>query len=355
MAVTQSRYAPVSSMNPLAERLTRHRFSAAMGDMDEVAEGALKASVAKAGVREPILIWETAEGLQVLDGWHRYQAARNASQRSIPVRRFIGTEEDARELVADKELRRHVSKLERAEATLRLYRDRWAEVGHNQHRGLPESGNPMTTDQLADKAGCSKSTIIEAKRDLIESEQSGLPVAAVRERRKSEAEAEAPPSSKLATHDDPTSPPVPDNGANLGSAAPTEQAAKPSETDELRAEVVDLQARIQELEVQLLEAMDRAKAAESGNDQSAELEALRVSRDDFQSRWRKSEYRVKKLEAEVTDLKAQLSASPPRAAATSGSNSFAPDDGSWAGMTDDLIDRMNAELSDEQDDEPWRN
>lgn len=83
----------------------------------------LARSVNKNGIREPLVIFED----QLLDGRNRIVAASKAELEVVPVRRFVGTIEEAEDLIIDlNEKRRHLTPGQRA-------------VIADEHRGIVEA------------------------------------------------------------------------------------------------------------------------------------------------------------------------------------------------------------------------
>lgn len=99
--------------------MERHPLSAAWGDMPEAEFGALVEDVRQRGVIEPVSIFDG----KVLDGWHRYRAAKAAGKKA-PLREMAPTLEwpELISWVAAKNAhRRHMTKMERAAAVQRCF------------------------------------------------------------------------------------------------------------------------------------------------------------------------------------------------------------------------------------------
>ena len=92
----------------------------------------------------------------VLDGWNRYEAAREVELSSIPCRDYIG---DSPEIfvVRENSNRRHLTKTERAIAALRCLP--MAGVGG------PKDGE-FTMEQVAEMVGVSRPTVAKAKEKV---------------------------------------------------------------------------------------------------------------------------------------------------------------------------------------------
>ena len=127
----------------------RHPLSALMPDMGEEEMEGLAKDVSHNGVREPVWIYQG----MVLDGWHRYQAAKTTGT-ACEVRNFKGG--DPAEFVISMNIeRRHLTKEQRAEAVVRLTESHWM-------RGKRE----ITRKRQATLADTSTASIDRARRKV---------------------------------------------------------------------------------------------------------------------------------------------------------------------------------------------
>lgn len=135
----------------------RHPLSAAWPDMAREDFDALVASIERHGLREPITLMDG----KVLDGWHRYQACESLGIEGATVV-FDGTAEEAENLVNDRHTRRSITPVQRAAAALKMYEWR---TGSGSHKKEIQNRNVTVLDvqQIADKAGVSKSTVEKVK------------------------------------------------------------------------------------------------------------------------------------------------------------------------------------------------
>lgn len=149
--------------------MERHPLSAAWPDLSTGELNELQNDVRARGVLEPICVYES----KVLDGWHRWRAARGIGLTEIRAVEFGGSAEDARDFVIGKNARRrHLSKVEVAQAVLRT--QQWRPVGRpkTEASAAAEAGErPKTTRQIADEIGASAGTVAEARRRLREDDE----------------------------------------------------------------------------------------------------------------------------------------------------------------------------------------
>ena len=88
------------------DQMKRHPLSSELGDMGESAFRLLKRSVAvEYKQHHPIWLFEG----MVLDGWHRFRAARDVGVPQIPAMEFVGTWDEARQFaLSENDYRRHL-------------------------------------------------------------------------------------------------------------------------------------------------------------------------------------------------------------------------------------------------------
>ena len=114
-------------------------------------------SIGRSGIREPINLFEG----KILDGWHRYTAAREAGHEFTPADfiTFTGTLEEAKRLVEDKNgHRRHLTTAQKQEFIKTLIKEnptasdrqiaKWAGVNHRTVAATRERMREKVDDQL---------------------------------------------------------------------------------------------------------------------------------------------------------------------------------------------------------------
>lgn len=247
---------------------------------------ALKDSIMNIGVQNPITLFEG----MVIDGWHRYSAARELDMDCPSVE--LGDVDPRDFVMAQNKARRHTTQAQLAMATTAVYA--WKPMGSNQHKAASalSAEAPKSSKELAKAAGVGVRSIEQAKAvqakaapevvTAVQKGQIGLPKAA--------AIANLPKDEQAAA----IAKPAP---AKKKAAAPT-PAAEPQDSDELHEAV----STINELAAENDLLRDRvAVAAMHGTDEEraqaaetiaelraqiktleAELDATRASRDGFQ-------------------------------------------------------------------------
>ena len=138
----------------------RHPLSAMFPDMPEEDYQELVASIDESGVRTPIMMLDD----KILDGWHRYRAAKDAGLSSLEIHHYDVKEHgDPRRYVADQNIqRRHIPPYERALIMARL--SEWRPSGINS--GTIGADSTLTNHEMAQRAGVSERTIGRAKRTV---------------------------------------------------------------------------------------------------------------------------------------------------------------------------------------------
>lgn len=140
--------------------LERHPLSAMLGDIDEASYQELVESIAKNTQREPILV---TEDNYVIDGWHRYRAARDAGVEPWIEPFDEQNYGDLAAYVIDMNIRRrHLSQMDKARIEV--------EVREWRPHGITTDENTFTTQQMAQEAGVSERTIKRAKAEKRASE-----------------------------------------------------------------------------------------------------------------------------------------------------------------------------------------
>lgn len=140
----------------------RHPLSAAFPDMPAAEFEELVADIKANGLRHAIMLFEG----QILDGWHRYLACKEAMKDGATVGMRMDTYagRDPREYVKSLNLmRRHLTASQRGIAVVAV--NDWRPLGANQHRGSAPGADPApkSTAELATEAGVSTRTIGQAK------------------------------------------------------------------------------------------------------------------------------------------------------------------------------------------------
>ena len=130
----------------------RHPLSSLFPDLppDELRD--LAASIRAEGLRHPILLAGNGDGrAEVLDGWHRYVAARKAGHQfeASDFRRVGGDRNRLIEIVKAENLdRRHLTPSQRAGVLAALYDGKWAIAGD----GRPEGADPGNISGIISKS-----------------------------------------------------------------------------------------------------------------------------------------------------------------------------------------------------------
>ena len=142
----------------LPETYVQHPLSAAFPRMTPEEFQELKDSIEVLGVQNPITLHDG----MVIDGWHRYTAAREVGLPCPVVN--LAQDIDPRDFVmAQNKARRHVTKAQLAMATTAVYA--WRPVGANQHENRVATECPPTKSnaELAEISGVHLNTIKQAK------------------------------------------------------------------------------------------------------------------------------------------------------------------------------------------------
>lgn len=143
--------------------LERHPLSAAWTDMPEREHVALREDIRKRGVLEPITLLDG----KVLDGWHRYTAAK-AIDPEYDVPAVDLADRDPADFVISRNLhRRHLTAAQRAVCVLQVRS--WKGRGRPSagEAGPEERTREWTNQELAEEAGCSVSLISAVKREML--------------------------------------------------------------------------------------------------------------------------------------------------------------------------------------------
>lgn len=143
-------------------RLERHPLSAAFTDMSKMELAALREDVRKRGVLEPITLLDG----KVLDGWHRYTAAKEIDPGFAVPEVELGDRDPADFVISRNLQRRHLTAAQRAVCVLQVRS--WKGEGRPSADGAGqgERAGERTNQQLADEAGCSVSVISAVKRQI---------------------------------------------------------------------------------------------------------------------------------------------------------------------------------------------
>ena len=151
---------PAGSPPPL---LKRHPLSALFPDLSDQEFRELVADVRANGVHEPITVHDD----QVLDGWHRYDAAVRAGV-DYPLDFYEG-DDPAGYVISRNVMRRHLTAMERAKVVASVRS--WAPPGKPRQDG----GVTHTTAQMAAEANTGNRTMERAKAEVLR-ERDNLPV-----------------------------------------------------------------------------------------------------------------------------------------------------------------------------------
>lgn len=166
----------IQTATPL--KYEQHPLSAAFPVMQADDYQILLASIRNVGVLNPITLYES----MVIDGWHRYTAAKEAGMACPSVE--LGEVDPKDFVMAQNKVRRHMSQAQLAMATTSVFA--WRPHGHQ--RSTLSVDHTKTTAELADIAGVHVNTITQAKavqskgalevQDAVKRGDVGLPKAA---------------------------------------------------------------------------------------------------------------------------------------------------------------------------------
>lgn len=256
--------------------LQQHPLSEAFPAMSADDFQSLKDSIMNIGVQNPITVFEG----MVIDGWHRYSAARELDMDCPSVE--LGDVDPRDFVLAQNKARRHTTQAQLAMATTAVYA--WRPMGSNQHQARVGTEYPSkSTAELAQIAGVSEKTIKQAKAvqtkaapeviEAVKTGEIGLPKAA--------AIAKLPQEKQAAA----IAQPIP---KKEGPEPQQQEEDEYTELDALADQVRDLQAEVTRLKL-LVPA-----EADEGNDMLKEMQhelttlrqtnkAITIARDRFQA------------------------------------------------------------------------
>ncbi|MXV82904.1 hypothetical protein F4Z98_05965 [Candidatus Poribacteria bacterium] len=155
--------APVISVDRTfvdSDTLTRHELSAIFTDIPDEEFASMLQSIERDGFMDPII---RLIGTEVLDGWHRYSAAKELNLlRKLKFQQWDEKKEGdpAAFVYARNQHRRHKSPAERAQITV-LFNERYGRGANRYTLGSP-NGESKTRKELAKEAGVGTSTIDRA-------------------------------------------------------------------------------------------------------------------------------------------------------------------------------------------------
>ena len=324
--MTEATENPIIILKPTAPEKLRHPLSAVWSDMPAAAFEEFQESVAAEGVREPILLYEDC----VLDGYHRYRAARSSGV-VCPARVFEGTAEAAAHASVSGNLRRrHLTKRQIAEGVVGCF-GHLVKQGGDRKSKKAQAEDRLTWERLGRRYGVSPKTL-----QLV---RLGKPYA--RKPRVDEMEAEArtsaraarkaadgrlPPDTRPGDAQAPVETP-PDAGAGAeAEAVKRAEIEALLEAGESRGEVAaafdtdeaGLAALLAEPEpepeppaeeraakvAELLEVVEQVRRENAGL--RAELERLRKERADEPSSLRQARAKLAQARAEIARLQEEL-------------------------------------------------
>ncbi len=238
--------------------------------MPKTEHAALREDIRKRGVLEPITLLDG----KVLDGWHRYTAAKAIDPEYDVPAVDLADRDPADFVISRNLLRRHLTAAQRAVCVL--------QVRSWKGRGRPSAGGAgpeertreWTNQELAEEAGCSVSLISAVKREMLKGR--GNDIKEGREsiaslRAKGAAERPPTPTEKLRAE-------VADlreqNAAMAKELTRLREAAEPPDELALQEENETLRARVNILQEKLLQAeRARENAAAQRQEMAAKLKA----------------------------------------------------------------------------------
>ncbi len=264
--------------------LTQHPLSAAFPSMQTDEYQSLKESILEVGVLNPIALYEG----MVIDGWHRYKAAKELEMDCPSVELDDVNPRDF--VFAQNKSRRHITSAQLALATAAVYA--WMPA-HRPIKSAPGAELPKTSKDLAAIAGTGTRSIEQAKtvqakgaEEVVEAVKSGKVGL-----RKASAIAQLPKDEQAAALQKPMAKPA--------KVASEEVYSKQDELEDKLIEStninLELISEIDELKAQLavkyLEGTEEQKAEaktiidglrKEVKQLHIELEAITISRDTFQ-------------------------------------------------------------------------
>lgn len=263
----------------------QHPLSAAFPAMGPDEFQSLKDSITDLGVQNPVTLFEG----MVLDGWHRYCAALDVGME-CPVLELEDWIDPRSYVKAQNKHRRHLSVGAWALIEVSLCKYQWA-LPHRPINRAPGAPLPKTREDMAESAGSSVRTIVQAKnvdakavpavKQAVLSGQTSLKAAEQIAKLPADQQEQA-----LAVATAPKPRPVPTPVPEPASAPPQPHAPEYSELHAARDQIADLQASLALANMgDVLEA-DRTQAAElieqlqgEVKGLSAQLRAVTSSRD----------------------------------------------------------------------------
>ncbi len=272
---------------------TRHPLSALWPDMPEDEKAALREDIKENGLRNPIVIHEK----KVLDGWHRYGAAL-AVGAEIKTAKYKG-DDPAGFVIAMNARRRHLSKKAVAKAVLATRN--WREPGRPSKRDdqTPEAQKTRSSQEIASEAGVSVSTVEKAKSEM-RGKQKGK-----KKKEPSASEKGLPPAPR------PESSPAPEENPEAGVSSPVQLAAQRRLRDTLN-ENERLRGQVKQLTEEAAKRQDDAddKPPETSvlDQKQAEIESLRASVAEWQSKCKTLEQEKKNLRTQLDEARGQRDA-----------------------------------------------
>lgn len=132
----------------------QHPLSCAFPEMQDDEFQVLCDSIESIGVQNPITLFEG----MVIDGWHRYKAAKQVNIDCPSV--LLGNVDPQDFVIAQNKARRNLTPSQRAIAVTTVYE--WHSVGRPSN-WTPVANKPKSAQQLADIAGVSVGTIKNTK------------------------------------------------------------------------------------------------------------------------------------------------------------------------------------------------
>lgn len=286
---------PHTTMTGAHSNYQRHDLSAAFDVFDDEDLTELTASIKKLGVIQHIVLHEG----KVLDGWNRYKIAREVGATARIVE--LTPDVDPREFVRAQNLaRRHLTKSQKATMIVRL--NEWRPVGVQDDR-TQDDDSTATTEEMANQAGVSTTTIEQAKKaelhgkgdEVLSGEKSLQQVVDEIKREPVDEPAEPTPAPKKV------------------------KPRKPSPTDQLKVQLRERDATIaaQSEEISGLQMMVKGYELEVSGDHKgvlremsnlqANIRTLKGSLGEAQSKLRDCKFRGKQLEKRIAELESQLS------------------------------------------------
>lgn len=138
--------------------MKRHELSGLFGDMPKDDFAKLVDDIKRHGLQHPIITWQE----QIIDGWHRYRACKEAGITPAFVQ-FAGDDKKAlRFVMQENALRRHLNEAQRIRISKQVldWHTHRAVAGVNQHSQGVVSMDTISATDIAKAAGVGRASVM---------------------------------------------------------------------------------------------------------------------------------------------------------------------------------------------------